>query len=49
MERTPESFVGEISSGDADRVNDAIDEIESIDSVDRVSIYSDLFEACYLS
>ncbi len=47
MERTPESFAGAISSGDADRVNDVIDEIESTDSVDRVSIYSDLFEACY--
>lgn len=47
MDRTPESFAETLASGDSDRVNEAIDEIEAVDKDDRVERYQALFEACY--
>lgn len=47
MDRTPESFAEALASGDSDRVNEAIDEIEAVDRADRVEPYPELFEVCY--
>jgi len=47
MDRNPESFAEALASGDTDRVNEAIDEIEAVDTADRVDRYLALFEACY--
>lgn len=47
MDRTPESFAESLASGDSDRVNEAIDEIEAVDSAVRVERYAALFDACY--
>jgi hypothetical protein len=47
MDRHPESFAEALASGDSDRVNEAIDEIETVDTADRVERYPALFEACY--
>jgi len=47
MDRTPESFAEALASGDSDRVNAAIDEVEVADATDRVETYPALFEACY--
>jgi len=47
MDRPPESFAEALASGDTDRVNEAIDEIEAVDKADRVEPYPELFEACY--
>ncbi|QGA81951.1 hypothetical protein [Halomicrobium sp. LC1Hm] len=46
MDRSPTSFAEALDSGDADRVNDAIDEIEAVDSTVRVEQYAALFDAC---
>lgn len=46
MDRNPASFAEALASGDADRVNDAIDEIEAVDSTVRVEQYTTLFDAC---
>jgi hypothetical protein len=46
MDRTPQSFVEALASGDTDRVNEAIDEVEALDSTVRVEQYAALFDAC---
>lgn len=46
MHRSPEWFADELASGDADRINDAIDHIEDCDATERVDDYDALFEAC---
>jgi len=46
MDRPPESFAEVLASGDTERVNEAIDEIEAVDSAVRVEQYAALFEAC---
>jgi len=46
MDRSPESFAEALASGDTDRVNEAIDDVEAADSAVRVEQYTALFEAC---
>jgi len=46
MDRTPEQFAEMLASGDSDRVNEAIDEIEAAGSAVRVEQYAALFDAC---
>jgi hypothetical protein len=46
MDRTPERFAEALASGDSDRVNEAIDEIEAAGSAVRVEQYTALFDAC---
>jgi hypothetical protein len=47
MDRSPESFAEDLSSGDTDRVNEAIDAVETVDTAERVERYPALFDACY--
>lgn len=47
MDRSPESFAEALASGDTDRANEAIDEVDAVDSADRVEAYPALFDACY--
>lgn len=46
MEKPPEWFADALASGEADRVNEAIDRIEAVETTERVGTYSDLFDAC---
>ncbi|WP_135365212.1 hypothetical protein [Halosimplex halophilum] len=47
MGRAPESFAEALASGNTDRVNGAIDEVEAVDATERVEQYPALFDACY--
>ena len=46
MDQTPEAFRAALSSGDTERVNRAIDEIEDMDLEDRAALFNDCFELC---
>lgn len=46
MEEQPDWFAEALASGDADRVNDAIDRIEEYDATERFDHYMELFDAC---
>ncbi|WP_436907532.1 hypothetical protein [Halosimplex marinum] len=47
MDRAPGSFAEALASGDTDRVNEAIDEVEAVDATERVERYPALFDECY--
>jgi len=46
MEYTPDAFADALSSGDSDRVNRVVDEVESMDLEDRAALFDDCFEVC---
>ncbi|MFP9193718.1 hypothetical protein ACLI4Q_19035 [Natrialbaceae archaeon A-CW1-1] len=46
MEHTPDAFADALSSGDADRVNRAVDKVQNMDLEDRAALFDDCFEMC---
>jgi hypothetical protein len=46
MDQTPEAFRTALSSGDTERVNQAIDEVEDMDLEERAALFNDCFELC---
>lgn len=46
MEHTREAFADALSSGDTERVNRAIDEIESAELEERAALFDECFEMC---
>jgi hypothetical protein len=46
MDQTPEAFRAALSSGDTERVNQAIDEVEDMDLEERAALFDDCFELC---
>ena len=46
MDRTPEAFAAALSSGETDRVNRAIDEVEEMDLEERADIFDECLELC---
>ena len=46
MDRTPEAFAAALSSGETDRVNRAIDEVEEMDLEERAAMFDECFELC---
>lgn len=46
MDQTPEAFRAALSSGDTERVNQAIDEVEDMDLEERAALFNDCFELC---
>lgn len=46
MKHTPDAFADALSSGDADQVNRAVDEVKSMDLEDRAALFDDCFEVC---
>jgi len=46
MEYTPDAFADALSSGDSDRVNRVVEEVESLDLEDRAALFDDCFEVC---
>jgi hypothetical protein len=46
MEHTPDVFAEALSSGDADQVNQAVDEVKNMDLEDRAALFDDGFEMC---
>jgi hypothetical protein len=45
MRHTPDAFVEALSSGDADRVNAAIDAVGDMDPEEQVRIFEPCFDA----
>lgn len=46
MDQTPDAFAAALASGDTDRVNRAINEIEHLDLQERAALFEDCFERC---
>lgn len=46
MDQTPEAFRAALSSGDTERVNHAIDEVEDMNLEERAALFDDCFELC---
>jgi hypothetical protein len=46
MDQTPDAFADALSSGDTNRVNRAITEIEDLDPEERAVLFDDCFERC---
>ncbi|WP_257301147.1 hypothetical protein [Haloarchaeobius sp. FL176] len=46
MDQTPEAFRAALSSGDTERVNRAIGEVEDMDLEERAALFDDCFELC---
>lgn len=46
MDQTPDAFAAALSSGDTDRVNQAIDTVEDLDLEERAALFDDCFERC---
>ncbi|MDL0126644.1 hypothetical protein [Halobacterium salinarum] len=46
MDQTPEAFAAALTSGDTERVNRAIDEIEDMKLEERAAVFDDCFEMC---
>jgi hypothetical protein len=46
MQHTPDTFVEALGSGDADRVNAAIDEANDMDAEEQLRIFEECFDAC---
>jgi hypothetical protein len=46
MDQTPEAVRAALSSGDTERVNQAIDEVEDMDLEERAALFNDCFELC---
>ena len=46
MDQTPDAFAAALASGDTDRVNRAINEIEDLDLEERAVLFEDCFERC---
>lgn len=44
MDRTPDAFLGALFSGETDRVNRAIEEVEEMDIEDRAAMFDSCFE-----
>ncbi|WP_434530121.1 hypothetical protein ACODNH_00995 (plasmid) [Haloarcula sp. NS06] len=46
MDQTPDAFAAALASGDTDRVNRTINEIEDLDLEERAALFEDCFERC---
>lgn len=46
MDQTPEAFAAALSSGDTERVNRAINEVESMELEERAALFGDCFKMC---
>jgi len=46
MDQTPEAFCTALSSGDTERVNRAIDEVEDMDLEERATLFDNCFQLC---
>ncbi|MFP8890667.1 hypothetical protein ACLI4U_12960 [Natrialbaceae archaeon A-CW2] len=46
MEHTPDAFADALSSGDADQVNRAVDQVQNMELEDRAALFDDCFDVC---
>ncbi|SEO20144.1 hypothetical protein SAMN04487948_10153 [Halogranum amylolyticum] len=46
MERTPAAFADALSSGAANQVNRAVDEVKNMELEDRAALFDECFEVC---